>query len=202
VGLATAITLMMVILAVAMRRNDAAIDAHRGTATATVLSVGVLRTGIEFVAADGQTIRPPAGVLYPGLLHPGQAFLVEYSTANPDLVRVAGRTAAVGNIMIALVLVITWLIAGMLVYLLRRRSGLRMLRHRSGKADTPASPGARSASGVNPPATPDTGWSSGAALDVDTTRILAVGPRGSDLPSKDLGDGGSESSVLSEPRAD
>ena len=99
-----------------------------------------MRTGIEFVTADGLTVRPPGGVLYPGLLSPGQKFLVEYSTANPDLVRVAGRNAAVGNIMIAVVVAVTWLIAWPLVYLLRRWSGLPLLRRRPPPGDVSSTP--------------------------------------------------------------
>jgi hypothetical protein len=128
--LALLITVMMAALAVAMRRNDAAINAHLARATATVLTVSPLRTGIEFVTEDGTTVRPPDGVLYPGLLTPGQKFIVEYSTADPELVRVAGRTASVGNLMVAAVLVATWLIAAPLAYLLRRRSGRPLLRRR------------------------------------------------------------------------
>lgn len=121
------ITVMMAALAVAMRRDDAAIDAHMATATATVLTLSPLRTGIEFVDASGATVRPPAGVLYPGLLTVGQRFIVEYSTVDPFLVRVAGRTAAVGTVMIAAVLVVSWLIAAPLAWWLRRRSGLPLL---------------------------------------------------------------------------
>lgn len=122
--IAVVLTVMVITLLVAMRRNDAAIEANLGTATATVLTVGLVRTGVEFVSADGLTVRPPGGVLYPGLLSPGQKFLVEYSTVDPDLVRVAGRTAAVGNVSITIVLVAIWVIVGALIYLLRRWSGL------------------------------------------------------------------------------
>lgn len=131
------LTLMVLALFVGMRRNDAAIDADLGTATATVLTVGLLRTGVEFVTADGLTVRPPTGVLYPGLLSPGQRFMVEYSTANPDLVRVAGRTAAVGNMVLGLTLVVIWVIAGSLGILLRRWSGRPLIRRRPSWDGTP-----------------------------------------------------------------
>ena len=52
--LAVAITVMMIALGIGMRSNDSAIDEHLGTATATVLSVSLLRTGIEFVDATGR----------------------------------------------------------------------------------------------------------------------------------------------------
>ena len=104
---------MALALLIGMRINDRLIDDHLGTATATVLRISAMRTGIEFTDAQGLTVRPAAGVLYPGLLQVGQQFLVEYDTADPDLVRVAGRTAAVGNLLVALTLAGTVLVTGL-----------------------------------------------------------------------------------------
>lgn len=115
-------TLMSTALAVGMRLDDRQIDGHFATATATVLSVSALRTGVEFVDSTGITVRPPGGVLYPGLLSIGQRFQVEYSTLDPAVVRVAGRTAAVGNVSLVLTLTLTWMIAVPLNWLLRRRA--------------------------------------------------------------------------------
>ena len=128
--LAVAITVMMIALAIGMRSNDAAIDDHLGTATATVLSVSPLRTGVEFVDATGATVRPQGGVLYPGLLSLGQQFVVEYSTQDPQIARVAGRTASVGTIMILLTLAVTYLVAAPLIWWCRRRSRLPLLPFR------------------------------------------------------------------------
>ncbi|HEY5150389.1 MAG TPA: DUF3592 domain-containing protein, partial [Mycobacterium sp.] len=128
--LAVAITVMMIALAIGMRSNDSAIDDHLGTATATVLSVSPLRTGIEFVDATGATVRPEGGVLYPGLLSLGQQFVVEYSTQDPQIARVAGRTASVGTIMIVLTLAGTYLVAAPLIWWCRRRSRLPLLPFR------------------------------------------------------------------------
>ncbi len=114
-----AVTVMCLTLFIAMRMDDSAIDGHLATATATVISVSALHTGIEFVAANGQTIRPPGGVLYPGLLSLGQHFLVEYSTTNPTTVRVAGRTAGVGNLQLAATAVTTWVLTASLCWWLR-----------------------------------------------------------------------------------
>lgn len=119
-GLVAAVIVMTVVLFVGMRRNDAEIAAHRGTATATVLSISALRTGIEFIDGSGTAVRPRDGVLYPGLLTVGQRFMVEYSTADPTVVRVAGRTAAVGNVGLALTAIGTALIGGGLIWWLRR----------------------------------------------------------------------------------
>ena len=117
---AVAITVMMIALAIAMRTNDGAIDDHLGTATATVLSVSPLRTGIEFVDATGTTIRPEGGVLYPGLLSLGQQFVVEYSQQDPQI----ARTAAVGTLSIGLVTAVTWLVAVPVIWWLVRRARL------------------------------------------------------------------------------
>lgn len=125
--LAVAVTVMMIALAIGMRANDDAIDDHLGTATATVLSVSPLRTGVEFVDVTGTTIRPEGGVLYPGLLSVGQQFVIEYSTQDPQIARVAGRTASVGTVMIAAVLAITYLVAVPLIWFCLRRAGLPLL---------------------------------------------------------------------------
>ncbi len=125
--IAVAITVMMLALAIGMRANDSAIDENLGTATATVLSVSPLRTGIEFVDATGTTIRPEGGVLYPGLLNLSQQFVVEYSTKDPQIARVAGRTASVGTVMIAFTLGATYLIALPLIWLCLRRARLPLL---------------------------------------------------------------------------
>ncbi len=121
-GAAVAVTLMLVAVALGTRLDDSSIDDHRAVATATVLTVSPLRTGIEFVNAGGVTVRPPGGVLYPGLLSVGQRFLVEYSTLDPTVVRVAGRTAEVGNLLIALSILGTWTVAAPLIWLLRSRA--------------------------------------------------------------------------------
>lgn len=123
-----AVTVMMVALAIGMRLNDGAIDEHPGTATATVLSVSPLRTGIEFVDATGSTIRPEGGVLYPGLLSVGQQFVVEYSTEDPQVARVAGRTASVGTIMIVVTVAATYLVAVPLLWWCHRRARMPITR--------------------------------------------------------------------------
>ncbi len=134
--LAVAITVMVIALAIGMRSNDSAIDEHLGSATATVLSVSPLRTGIEFVDVTGATVRPAGGVLYPGLLSLGQQFVVEYSTQDPQIARVAGRTASVGTLLLALVTIVTWLISLPVVWWCRRRSTLPLFgsRRRIGAA--------------------------------------------------------------------
>jgi hypothetical protein len=130
--LAVAVTVMMVALAIGMRANDAAIDDHLGVATATVLSVSPLRTGVEFVDVTGTTIRPEGGVLYPGLLSVGQQFVIEYSTQDPQIARVAGRTSSVGTVMVAATLVVTGLVALPLIWFCLRRARLPLFGLRRG----------------------------------------------------------------------
>jgi hypothetical protein len=141
-----AITIMMVALAIGMRLNDRAIDEHRGSATATVLSVSPLRTGIEFVDGTGATVRPEGGVLYPGLLSVGQQFVVEYSTVDPQIARVAGRTASVGTIMIAVTLAVTYLVAVPVLWWCHRRARMPMSRMLFGARRPPGHAAVRPAS--------------------------------------------------------
>lgn len=148
--LALAITVMIIALAIGMRANDNAIDEHRGMATATVLSVSPLRTGIEFVDTNGSTIRPEGGVLYPGLLSVGQQFVVEYSTVDPQIARVAGRTASVGNLLLVFTTAMTYLIAGALVWWCLRRARLPLLARRHGPGHAAAN-AARTVSTDPPP---------------------------------------------------
>jgi hypothetical protein len=78
-------------------------------------------------------------VLYPGLLALGQQFVVEYSTQDPQIARVAGRTAAVGNLQIALAAGVTFVIAIPLIWWCLRRSRLPLfdLRRGPGHAAAP-----------------------------------------------------------------
>ncbi len=118
--LALVITGMMLVLGVGMWRNDVVINADPVRATATVLTVSALSTGVEFVDSQGVSQRPPAGVLYPGGLVVGQQFLVEYAAGDPNLVRVAGRSAINGLIMPGFVVAGTWAVALPLLWWLRR----------------------------------------------------------------------------------
>lgn len=126
--IAGALTVMLLALVVAMVVNDREITSHRARAAATVLSVTPLRTGIEFVDAAGVTVRPTGGVLYPGLLRVGQEFLVEYNTQNPQQVRVVGRSAVNGLVMIGGALALVWLVAGGLWWWLSRAAPRIRLR--------------------------------------------------------------------------
>jgi len=121
-ALACLITVMLVALTLAMFMNDSRIQAEPVRATGTVLDVSALRTGIEFVDQQGLTIRPSAGVLYPGLLRVGQQFVVEYAASQPEIVRVAGRSAWNGLLMVAIATLGTWLVATPLLIALNHPS--------------------------------------------------------------------------------
>ncbi|WP_344862218.1 DUF3592 domain-containing protein [Amycolatopsis ultiminotia] len=119
-GVALLLTVMCVGLLFAAIRNDNAIEAHPGTATATVESVAFDRTIIQYQTPDGVVHSPATGVLYPSGLAAGQLVLIEYDATNPDLARVAGRSANLTLLPLGITVVVTWLIAGPLLWWLRR----------------------------------------------------------------------------------
>ena len=118
---AIGISILAVLLVLAAWRNDHTIQSDRGVATAEVLSAGSLRPAISFVTPDGVTHNPELGVLYPTNLTVGQRIDVEYARSDPDLVRVSGRDASVAVIPAGSLIVVTWLIAGPVLWYLRRR---------------------------------------------------------------------------------
>ncbi len=126
---ATSISVLAVLLVVGAWRNDVTIDSDKGTATAEVLSAGKLRSAVSFITPDGVTHNPALGVLYPTNLVAGQRIEVEYYKADPDdvelLVRVAGRDATVAVVPAGSVIVVTWLIAGPVLFWLRRKDTQR-----------------------------------------------------------------------------
>lgn len=118
---AIGVSVLSAVLLLAAWRNDHAISSDMGTATAEVLSAGSLRSAVSFVTPDGVTHNPELGVLYPTGLTAGQRIAVEYSRADPDLVRVTGRDARVAIVPTLSVIVAVWIVAApVLVYLKRR----------------------------------------------------------------------------------
>lgn len=115
-GVAGVITLLAVVILVAAIRNDAAIEAARGTANAEVLSVGPARTIVRFETPDGIVHISQDGVLYPAGLQQGQRLQVEYDATNPNLVRVSGRSAELSLLPLGSTVLITWAIAGPLLW--------------------------------------------------------------------------------------
>ncbi|MGH3697837.1 MAG: DUF3592 domain-containing protein [Pseudonocardiaceae bacterium] len=105
--------------------DDAGIDARTGRTTAQVIAVTPMRTLVQFAVPEGRVYRPEEGVAYPSGLQVGQLVRVEYDSADPDQVRVAGRGWAQGITPAAVTLVALWSVAGPATWWLRRRSTLR-----------------------------------------------------------------------------
>ncbi|HXT46638.1 MAG TPA: DUF3592 domain-containing protein [Pseudonocardiaceae bacterium] len=101
--------------------DDAGIDARTGHATAEVLAVTSMRTLVQFAAPGGKVYRPDQGVAYPSQLQVGQLVRVEYDRADPDQVRVAGRTWVRGVAPAVITLAVLWSVLGPATWWLRRR---------------------------------------------------------------------------------
>ena len=117
---ATAVSVLAILLVLAAWRNDYLISSDKGVTTAEVLSAGRLRSAVIYVTPDGETHNPKVGVLYPTKLTAGERINVEYRKSEPDLVRVAGRDATVAIIPALSVIVVAWLLALPVLWLLVR----------------------------------------------------------------------------------
>jgi hypothetical protein len=114
----------LVVLALAgAALDDAEVDARTGYATAQVLAVTPMRTLVQFAIPGGQVYSPEEGVAYPSGLQVGQLVRVEYDSADPEQVRVAGRTWTAGVVPAAITLAVLWVLVAPLVWWLRRRVG-------------------------------------------------------------------------------
>lgn len=114
---------MLVLLALAgAARDDAAIDARAAHATAQVLAVTSMRTVVQFVVPDGQVYSPDEGLAYPSGLQAGQLVRVEYDRADPERVRVAGRTWVRGLLPAAVTVVMLWVLVVPAVWWLAART--------------------------------------------------------------------------------
>ncbi|WP_245775624.1 DUF3592 domain-containing protein [Saccharopolyspora flava] len=100
--------------------NDRTIVESRGQAVAEVVDTSLTRTVVRFNTADGRVYIPPNGVLYPTDLQVGQLVRVEYDSRNPDLVRVAGRTALISLLPVLSSLAVLWAVLLPTYWLLRR----------------------------------------------------------------------------------
>lgn len=90
IGVFSLLAALLILLACFV--NDQRIDQDMGSATATVTEVTDRRAAVEFDAGGGRLVRPATGVFYPTGLVEGQRVQVEFRRANPDLVRVSGRS--------------------------------------------------------------------------------------------------------------
>ncbi len=97
IGIAVLLSVLGLLVLVGAARDDVAIEAHLGQATAQVLDGSTwVRTLVRFTTPDGQVHTPELGVAYPRGLRAGELVRVQYDTTKPDLVRVAGRSWVVG----------------------------------------------------------------------------------------------------------
>ncbi|MFF0489678.1 DUF3592 domain-containing protein [Nocardia sp. NPDC004068] len=117
---AVTVSVLAVLLVLAAWRDDLLISSDKGVTSAEVLSAGRLRSAVVFTTPDGVTHNPRVGVLYPTKLTAGERINVEYSRADPDLVRVAGRDARVAIVPALSVIVVVWAIALPTLWLLAR----------------------------------------------------------------------------------
>ena len=119
---AVLVTALGVIALVGAAVDDRAIADNRAVAQAEVLEGSTFaRTLVRFTVANGEAVVPELGVFYPRGLEPGDSVAVEYDVTNPDLVRVAGRSALDGVLPLTLGLVAVWGALGPLAIWLRRR---------------------------------------------------------------------------------
>lgn len=122
VGVAVLLTVLGGLALVGAALDDAAIARNRAVATAEVLGgSSYARTLVRFTVANGQTLVPGDGVAYPRGLVPGQTVAVEYDVTDPDLVRVAGRSALGGVLPMVAGLAGMWVVLGGVAHLIRRR---------------------------------------------------------------------------------
>ncbi|WP_409489916.1 DUF3592 domain-containing protein [Amycolatopsis sp. cmx-11-12] len=117
---ASLVTVLGVSLLFAAFRNDSSIEAELGQATAQVESVTFDRTIINYATPDGIVHSPANGVLYPAGLAAGQLVNIEYDVGDPELARVAGRSAANTLLPLGSMIFFTWLVAGPLLWWIRR----------------------------------------------------------------------------------
>ncbi|PPJ19858.1 DUF3592 domain-containing protein [Nocardia nova] len=118
--IATAVSVLAILLVLAAWRDDMLISSDKGVTSAEVLSAGRLRSAVTYVTPDGVTHNPKVGVLYPTKLTAGERINVEYSRSDPELVRVAGRDARVAVIPALSVIVVVWVVALPVLWVVRR----------------------------------------------------------------------------------
>lgn len=112
---------LCVLVLVSSWYDDQQINAHRGQTVADVLSVSFNRTAVRFVTPNGTVNIPANGVVYPIGLATGERVRVEYDTANPELVRVAGRGWQLAFLPVGTSLLACWALLVPSIWLLRRQ---------------------------------------------------------------------------------
>ena len=121
-GVAVVLTMLVLFALVGAAVDDRTISGDEAVARAQVLDGSTFtRTLVGFTTPDGRAHVPELGVFYPWGLEVGTGVDVEYDAANPDLVRVARRSALSGVLPLGGALVVVWAVLLPLSRRLRRR---------------------------------------------------------------------------------
>jgi hypothetical protein len=123
-GVAVLATVLGVLAVTGAALDDRAIAANPAVAQAEVLEgSSFARPLVRFTVANGEAVVPERGIFYPWGLQVGESVAVEYDVTNPELVRVAGRSALNSALPLVLEVVVVWTVLGPLSLWLRRRRG-------------------------------------------------------------------------------
>jgi hypothetical protein len=121
-GTAVLATVLAVLALTGAALDDRTIAANPAVAEAEVLDGSTFaRTLVRFTVANGEAVVPEHGVFYPRGLQVGDSVAVEYDVTNPDLVRVAGRSALAGVLPLLAGVAVVWAVLLPLALWLRRR---------------------------------------------------------------------------------
>jgi hypothetical protein len=125
-GIAVLATVLCLLALAGAAVDDRSISANPGYAQAEVLDGSTFaRTVVRFTVASGETVVPEHGVFYPAGLEVGGSVAVEYDLANPELVRVAGRSAFDQALPLVLGGALVWAVLGPVALWLRRRRSIK-----------------------------------------------------------------------------
>ena len=124
VGLGVLLTVLAGFAVAGAAIDDVAIEGDQGFTVAEVLEgSSFARTLIRFTLPNGEAVVPERGVSYPRGLRVGATVGVEYEVADPENVRVAGRSSVDGLGPVLLGVAGVWAVLGPLALWLRRRRG-------------------------------------------------------------------------------
>lgn len=120
VAVGVIVTFLSGVLVIAAWTEDASIERNIGVANAQVVADSATRTVVRFYTPDGAEHVPQTGVLYPAGLNVNDVVEVEFRQDNPELVRVAGRSAVVMLLPVGLTLLAVWAVLVPSIWALRR----------------------------------------------------------------------------------
>lgn len=123
-GTAVLATVLAVLAIAGAAIDDRAIASNPAVAEAEVLEGSTFaRTLVRFTVANGEAVVPEHGLFYPRGLQVGDSVAVEYDVTDPDLVRVAGRSALDGVLPLLAGVAVVWAaLLPLAIWLHRRRA--------------------------------------------------------------------------------